>query len=196
MKYLLSLCSLFLFNISFAQQDWTLINTKEQIKIYKKTDAQQRTWYRLGMEVKSNFDQITSVLTNAQGLIKWLDGCSKVKLLKDAGNTKYIYTVTDLSFPMTDRDCIIRQEAQINEAQKSFKMFSTTDDTFKHKSDLVHIEEMKANWEVTPKSEGTYQMFYELYVDIGSNIPAWLSDRFLVVGPFRSMKNLRKILTK
>jgi hypothetical protein len=50
----------------------------------------------------------------------------------------------------------------------------------------------KAQWTITPLKDGSLSLEYQLLVDPGGSVPAWLVNLAVVDGPFETMSALRE----
>ena len=52
------------------------------------------------------------------------------------------------------------------------------------------------SWTVTPEAEGRTRVVFEMHLEPGGGIPAWLANSRVVDSPFETLKNLRGIIAK
>ena len=55
---------------------------------------------------------------------------------------------------------------------------------------------LKSLWTLIPKGNGRVDVSYELIVDPGGWIPAWLVNMTMAVGPYNTILNMREELKK
>ncbi len=172
-------------------QDYTFVESKNGIDLYSKFDsAKGEEWTKLVTEVDASVRDITNYTANIENLIHWVYACEEVQLLeKDASETIY-YLVSDMPYPMTDRDIIIRKTVEEGASDSYFKTVSENYTKLTRESNLVRIPRFKAIWVFETLPTGRTKITYEVTADSGGSIPNWVKDRFAYYGPLKSMENL------
>jgi hypothetical protein len=195
-RILLFFCLIW-FSGSFSQEaedDWHLRKKEQGISVYSRKTA------------KSNFKELKSVvylktsLSSAVALIndwesypQWVYKCGKSTTLKVLEETKVIhYQTVIVPWPAEDRDFIVNIELSQNEKTKIVTIKSTCNsDYIPPVENHVRITEMDACWTLVPFKDGTIQITYQLLVNPGGFVPAWLVNMAAVDGPFESMANFK-----
>jgi hypothetical protein len=60
------------------------------------------------------------------------------------------------------------------------------------KDDCVRVKDFTATWIITPTTNGKYKLHYTFESDPGGDVPSWLVNAFLDVGPFKTIKGMEK----
>jgi hypothetical protein len=59
---------------------------------------------------------------------------------------------------------------------------------------IVRVPQLKAFWKFTPKPDGTVDAEYQINVNPGGNVPAWIVNMFAIDGPYQSITSMKKLL--
>lgn len=173
-------------------QDYSFVESKNGIDMYAKVDETTgQEWTKLVIELDASVSEITSYTGNIDNLTSWVYACDKVKLLEQQNLETIYYLVSDMPYPMTDRDVIIRKIIEEGASASYVKTVSESYTEVNLESDLIRIPRFKAIWVYEQLSSGKTRITYEVSADSGGSIPNWVKDRFAYYGPLRTLENLR-----
>ena len=100
-------------------------------------------------------------------------------------------------WPIDNRDFVVNVKVQQDAKTKVVTQVSTNMPTFiKKKDGHVRITQFQALWTLTPMKNGIVNCEYQLLVNPGGNIPAWLVNLAAVDGPFETTLNMREWVFK
>lgn len=185
----ITLCAFLL--SSFTFDEWRLVEAKEGISVFHKVDSSKKSWTKLETEINAPINKILDFTADIENFTNWVYACNEARTLEQRDNVTYYYTVTDLPYPLSDRDIIIKRVVDYNKKTGVYKSTSTVDDTHKIKSDHVRITEYAGFWSFIPISPTRTKLVYEVHVNPGGNIPVWIQDMVSTKGPFKTMHSLK-----
>ncbi len=191
----------FLLNNSagIAQQDWTLKLSREGIKVYTKiTDVSSIKAVKAECELETSIAALTSVLLNVNNSKEWIYATKTVTLLQQLSPTELIYySEVALPWPISNRDFIVQLSITQDSITKKVKAITTNKpDWLPHFNDIVRVKQSYSQWLITPMGNGWLHVEYELQVDPGGCVPAWLVNMFATTGPFYTFQKLREQVKK
>ena len=175
---------------SFLVNDWNYISTKDGIDIYSKHDIEDRNWTKLVATINGKPTEVMEYASDVTRFNEWIYACSEAKILEKGDNTSVYYYVTDLPFPLTDRDAVIKREV-FQSGTNSYSSRSILTTSHSVTSKLVRLEGFEAIWFFDALPNGKTKLTYELFANPGGNIPTWVAEKFSSNGPFRSIQNLK-----
>ena len=109
---------------------------------------------------------------------------------------EYIYNYNDLFFPVSDRDALTHVVWW--QAPKTLKVTMTSKTTIGigrlAKTNAVRIEDALSQWHFSPHRD--VEVLVEVFAHINPDgpTPAWLTNQTLVTSPFKTMRNMRRIV--
>lgn len=190
--YIFSLIVAILFSLSpSSMTDWNHVTTKEGIEVYTKNDSEGRNWTKLVTSVNARPADVIKYASDVTKFNEWIYACSEAKLLEKTDNSSIYYYVTDLPFPLTDRDAVIERRASRDVSKGSYSSHSKLSSKHETSTKLVRLQDFEAIWFFEDLPDGRTKLTYEVYVNPGGNIPTWLADKFSSNGPFKSIQNLK-----
>ena len=185
--------------ISMAQGDWAMKLNKEGIKVYTKDAAGSPIKaIKTECELETTIDVLTSVLLDVNDSKEWIYATKKATLLQQLSPTQVIYySEIALPWPINNRDFIVQLSITQDSVSKTVKAVSINKPGWLPRfKDIVRVEQAYAQWLITPMANGRLHVEYELQVDPGGCIPAWLVNMFATTGPFYTFQKLRQQVKK
>lgn len=180
-----------------AQEDWQLKKAEDGIKVYTKTESgSDYKSFKAEMQLNCRIDDIVEVLKEMNIVNNWVADSKEVKLLKTEGNSQYFYIETSLPWPFNNRDMVYRfQYIEINSDQVKVTVTGLPE-YIQPKKGIVRLEKANGYWLLTSIDSGKTAVTYEMHVEPGGLIPAWLANAFIVNVPFSTFKGLRRAVQK
>ena len=189
----------FISGISMAQGGWAMKLNKEGIKVYTKDAAGSPIKaIKTECELETTIDVLTSVLLDVNDSKEWIYATKKATLLQQLSPTQVIYySEIALPWPINNRDFIVQLSITQDSVSKTVKAVSINKPGWLPRfKDIVRVEQAYAQWLITPMANGRLHVEYELQVDPGGCIPAWLVNMFATTGPFYTFQKLREQVKK
>lgn len=183
-------------NVS-AREDWQLKKAEDGIKVYTKTESgSDYKSFKAEMQLNCRIDDIVEVLKEMNNVNNWVADSKEVKLLKTEGNSQYYYIETSLPWPFNNRDMVYRfQYIAINSDQVKVSVTGLPE-YIQPKKGIVRLEKANGYWLLTSIDSGKTAVTYQMHVEPGGLIPAWLANAFIVNVPFSTFKGLRRVVQK
>jgi hypothetical protein len=187
---------LFTFTVS-AQENWKLVKEEAGIKVYTKYETGSGyKAFKAEMQASCKIKSIVEVLKNSESINNWIVNCKGVKLLKTDGNDQYYYIETSLPFPFKNRDMVYRFQYIETDSQQVKVTVTGIPDYLPPKEGIVRLAKANGSWLLTSIDTSKTSITYQMHVEPGGLIPAWLANPFIVNVPFSTFKELRKIIQK
>ena len=180
-----------------AQGNWKLVKEEAGIKVYTETESgSDYKAFKAEMQVKCSIENIVKVLKNSESINNWIVNCKGIKLLKTDNSDQYYYIETSLPFPFKNRDMVYHfQYTEINSGQVRVNVTGIPD-YVPTAEGIVRLAKANGYWLLTSIDTSHTAVTYQMHVEPGGLIPAWLANPFIVNVPFSTFKELRKIIQK
>jgi hypothetical protein len=192
--YLLCVCLLLQFSAQ-SQEDWVLKKDKDGIKVFSKKKEQ----FKLNeIKVESTFDgrisQLAAVLLDVNNHKNWVYRTAATQLLKMLSPSSLLYySETSCPWPFDNRDLVVQLAITQNAENKVMMIdVKNIEGYLPEKNDIVRLKYLRTNWTVTPLPNNQFKVDYQIQVDPGINVPAWLLNIFTINGPYDTFVNLKK----
>jgi hypothetical protein len=203
MQYRYLVCFFFLVGLScFSQQkatEWQLKKDESGILIYTRR-AENSAFKELKSitYVKTSLNSIIALLNDFESYTQWVYKCGESTNLKKINDTTCIHYQTVVApWPVSDRDFVVTVKQSQDPKTKIITITSTCNANYiPVKDKCVRITQFSAIWILAPFKDGTVQVTYQLLVDPGGALPAWLVNLAVVDGPFETMVGFKKFIVK
>jgi len=177
--------------------DWRLRENKDGIQVYSKSvpgsgvDAVKSVY-----NVNSSVSGVVALVADAASYPKWIYRCSQAKTLKTISQEEFIYyQETSVPWPASNRDLIGHVKISQDPNTKIATITAENMPTFiPEKSGKVRLKVFHEKIDIVPKGKDKSEVTYELFLDPGGNIPAWMVNLAIVDGPFESSRDMIKLI--
>jgi hypothetical protein len=200
MKLLINLLFTFLMVSSgFAQKsdDWKLDRNHEGVKIYLRNVKGLGTKEVLGLtQVHATLGALVSMAKDPENHHLWIYANKEAKFLKIINDFEWIYyNISEAPWPLRNRDLITHVKMKQDPDSYAVRIESEgCPDYLRVIKNLVRITELKSAWVFTPKSDGIIDIQFELAIDLGGDIPAWIVNFAIDKGPFNTLQHMVEIV--
>ena len=185
----------FMFQIH-GQEPWELVKDKNGIKVFTRTNTiMSFKEFKAVMEIRASVDEFLSVLYDVEGLTKWGHNLTEARLLTrpDEFSQTY-YAVAKAPWPYKNRDGIYSNVFDWDKKAKTLTVaIELLEGTEGSERDLVRLDGF-GYWQVHEIAEDKIEVIFQMQVDPGGSIKAWLANMFVTDSPFYTMEGLREVI--
>lgn len=148
--------------------------------------------------VEGDILHVLAVILDAPRGIEWAEGASKVEYLGEHSvEHALIYTVTELTWPISDRDFVIERKITDMTKGETYRIAYQGKPNAHPKQDgRVRSPEAMLSFTLKRVDAHTTFITYEARVDPGGNLPKWLVRWASKNVPYKTIKSLRKQVAK
>jgi hypothetical protein len=183
--------------ITSAQENWNLVKEEAGIKVYTKTESGSKyKAFKAEMQVSCKIENIVEVLKNMNSINNWVVNCKGVKLIKTGDNDQYYYIETSLPLPFENRDMVYHFQYIEIKSEQVKVIVTGIPEYFEPKEGIVRMVKTNGYWLFTSIDTRKTSVTYQMHVEPGGSIPAWLANPFIKNVPFSTFKGLRNIVQK
>lgn len=190
----------FVENQKAENPEWELSKSKNEISIYlRSVDYSDYKEFKGEMVVNSSPDKIVSFLQHIESFKKWLPDClESKKLIQISAKEQINYILTDVPWPYDDRDIIYQFSVSDRDLKTGqIKIILSNKPGFVAvKKNVVRIPQSEGCWTITPINNNQTLMVYQMHVEPGGYVPAWLANLKIVDTPYNFLHNLRDQIEK
>lgn len=184
----------------FCQADWKLSKSEDKLKLWiKNLDGKDLKQFKLETTIKEDIKTMYRLMRDVENMHLWYDKVKSVKLLKKINDNEAIYLLGyHLPFPFEDRISTVKGKINFDEKKGVIKVNTEyySFDLPENEKNIPVITTLKSSWEISDKHNGEILVKHEGYMNPGGNVPVWLVNESVTSGPFKSIKNMEKILDK
>lgn len=178
-----------------AANEWQLSKQQNGINVYvRETPDSPLKSFKGEVLINSSLTPLVAILEDTTSFVRWMYQTKSSRVLKQINDTtSAVYVVTDMPWPVMDRDSVtivqLTQDKQTKIIQITAK---STPDYIKPIPGRFRIRDMHGKWLFIPQGKHTTRVIYEMRVDPGGNLPKWIVNALSVDLPFHTLNNLRR----
>lgn len=179
-----------------AQDDWELVKDSDDIKVYtKRVATSDFKAFKAEMIINQDIHAFLSVLHDIGDLDVWAYKLKYTELLERKGDSMQIYyAVAKAPFPYKNRDGVYLNSFKWDSKSKTLTVdIKLLEDYLAEKDGLVRINGV-GFWKATVLPSNKLKIDFQMQVDLGGDIPAWLANIFADDSPYYTLLELREAI--
>jgi hypothetical protein len=171
------------------QADWELKKDEDGIKVYTRyAENSNLKEVKTVNVVQSSLSGIVALLLDVKNYPNWIYSCSEASTLKTINDhEEYHYQVTRVPWPLQNRDMIWHFNIQQDTATGIVTITNTSEPEFvPEKNGIVRVRRVQSSYKLTPSGTGNVNVEFEIFVDPGGSVPAWLINANIITAPYKT----------
>jgi hypothetical protein len=165
------------------------------IKVYTKTETGSGyKTFKAEMQVNCKIDDAVRILKDVNKFKIWLADCKEAKLLKTENNEQYNYIEISLPWPFKSRDMVYHFQYTLINSNQLKVIITGIPEYIKPNNDIIRMTKADGFWLLTSVDAKKTNITYQMHVEPGGSIPAWLANSSVIDMPFSTLTGLRNIL--
>jgi hypothetical protein len=189
----------FTFSQTKSESVWQLKKVENGVTVYTK-DLENTNIKELKaiFQVKSSLSALVALLNDSESFPQWAYRCGDCSTLKRISESEFIrYQTVVAPWPVDDRDFVVKVKVQQDPLSKVVTQSVIVFLGFiPEKIGFERIKIFKGLWTLSPLKNGFVNVEYQLLVDPGGSIPAWLVNMSAVDGPIENAVSMKTMLLK
>ncbi len=181
-----------------AQEDWKLIKEKNGIQVFTKSiDNFDFKSFKAHILLDTSIQSFVAVLNDIENFKDWGYKIMETSLLKRNGDTLQIYySVAKAPFPYKNRDGIYLNRFKWTSDNKTLSVdIEVLEDYLEANENLVRVKG-QGFWKVIVLPTGQLDITFQMQLDPGGNVPAWMANIFVDDSPYYTLLNLKNVIKK
>jgi len=180
---------------------WRMVSDKNGIQVYMKHDDEARikTFRGVTRFRVQNLHAMSGVLNDTPNMPRWMHFISKAKEIRrsDYLNREYQF-LTTLPWPLADREAVVKLLVRQDAATQGVTVHVINAPTLlPPNSDYIRFPQMTGIFAFIPTGrDKEVEVTYELVLDPGGYIPAWIANIVLKDTPYFTLERLRRVVER
>ncbi len=174
---------------------WKKSLDKDDIVIYtRKVEGSPFHEFLAETEMEGTKENFRALITDFDHYTDWSPDCKSVEVVEQDAPESYTYhMMLKVPFPFSKRDIIQELIFKETESELLIKIINHPNKT-EQLDGIVRMKRGEGEWLIKQISQDRIFIKFQYLADPGGDIPAWLVNSFIVKNPYKSLKNIRKIL--
>lgn len=186
--------------ICVAQDEWNLRKDDEGIQVYtRKVAGSPYDAVKATMVVENaRLSAMVALVEDTDACADWVDRCDDSYLFERISDTEaYIYTHTNLPFPVKDRDMLAHLKwSQDSDTLEVTMESEATTGKLDPVRGRVRLVDGEVSWHFKPLGSGRIEVTNRAHIDPNGSIPGWLVNLLLIDTPFETLKSFAAEISK
>ena len=186
----------FLSNEVQSQDSWELVSSEQNIEVFtKKNNQSGLKEVRVKVVFDSSIETLMKELNDVSSYTEWVYKCNVSKKLEKNNNQDYVYyTESQMPALIDNRDLIVHSRQWTDEYGVTWSVSKSKPHFVPEETGIVRVTDFESKWKIQSLSDGRTLVDYTVSTDPGGNLPNWVINMGITVGPVKTMKNLQKRL--
>jgi len=177
--------------------DWELKSETDNIEVYtRKLEGEKFKEIKILTQCKTSLNAIMAAFDDTEGHKDWVYKSPESYTVERIDEQTLIYYIkSDLPFPATDRDLVIKYTWT---QDPETKIISTMSEGVVGKVEEydanIRVKDFVSTYKLTPQENGWIDIEYYAKMDPAGKLPAWLVNLAVTSGPIKTMEQLFEII--
>ena len=181
-----------------AEHPWRLRVNKGGIQAYTRpVDGSAILEFKASVIVDAPLSQVIALFEDVKKMTSWFYQCTASRIIQEGadGQSKIVYIILHLPWPVTERDCIFQISKSVDStaAVLNYTIVALADRLPADRA-RIRIPYLKASWRFSSLADGKTEIYFQQHSDPGGFIPTFISNSIVVDMPYNSLKNLRALI--
>lgn len=199
-RYLYFFLVLLPFNsASQKKNDWKLEKDKNGIRVYSRhLTGSKLKEVKVNCEINATLSQLVAFISDIDHYKEAVYRVANASLVKRVSDREfYYYSETQMVWPVSNRDLVIHMEFEMDRAARTLRIRGeNAPEVVPSKKGIVRIPYWRSLWTVQEINNKRLRIEYVFTVDPGGELPLWLVNALIAVGPYQSFSGMEQLLTR
>lgn len=193
-----SLCVLLPFGASAGEwfdlaDDWDLRRERDGIEVYTApVEDSGFNAFRAVTELCVDVPELVALIHDVDSFPEWLADTEEAELLERTDEWQRHHVVSDTPWPLDSRDMVYEIQVLDDPDADPVRVAVTgLPDAEPRAEGAVRLDRARGGWRLRPRN-GRTEVEFEMHVEPGGPVPAWLANIGLVDNPFETFAALRE----
>lgn len=182
------------------QQDaWKLEKDKNGIRVYSRhlQDSKLKE-VKVTCELNATLSQLAAFVSDIDHYKDAVYRVADAYIVKRVSDREfYFYNETAMTWPVSNRDLVMHMVFQMDHTTRTLHIRGTNvSGMVPEKKGIVRTPHWHSLWTIHEINDNKLQVEYLFSVDPGGELPIWLVNSLIAVGPYQSFSNMEKVISR
>lgn len=180
-----------------GEPEWRLVTDRDGVRVFMahNDDSAIKTFRGEAVIPMSDFRAIGNQVDDYEFIASWMHMISSISEIdRDSDIDRQIWVTTRLPWPVSNRDAALDLELrQEPETGAVIVAYEANDALMEPQSGYVRMPALKGMLRFTPLQPGEVHVTFEVVLDPGGYIPAWIANLILRDIPYFSLRRFQRV---
>lgn len=186
-------------SVSQEQNGWMLEKDKNGIQVYSRhLNRSKLKEVKVVCELNATMSQLVAFVSDIDHYKDAVYRVAEAYLVKRISDREfYYYSETEMIWPVLNRGLAIRMEFDMNHTTRTLHIRgSNAPELVPKKKGVVQIPHWHSLWTVQEINGKRLRIDYTFAVDPSGELPIWLVNSLIAIGPYQSFAKMEKLLMR
>ena len=184
-------------SVGAKEPEWRLVTDRDGVRVFMahNDDSAIKTFRGEAVIPMSDFRAIGNQVNDYEFVASWMHMISSISELgRDSGTDRQIWVTTRLPWPVSNRDAALDLELrQEPDTGTVIVAYEANNALMEQQSGYVRMPALKGMLRFTPLKPGEVHLTFEVVLDPGGYIPAWIANLILRDIPYFSLRRYQRV---
>jgi hypothetical protein len=179
------------------EPEWRLVTDRDGVRVFMahNDDSAIKTFRGEAVIPMSDFRSIGNQVNDYEFIASWMHMISSISELgRDSDTDRQIWVTTRLPWPVSNRDAALDLELrQDPDTGTVIIAYEANNTLMEPQSGYVRMPALKGMLRFTPLKPGEVHLTFEVVLDPGGYIPAWIANLILRDIPYFSLRRYQRV---
>lgn len=175
----------------FGQGDWELVKERNEISVFtRNNEASNFKEFKAQMTIEAEVSQFVAVLLDVKGLKDWGYKIKRVELIsREQLDQQVYYAEAKAPFPYKNREGYYQNVFRWKKEEAT--LYVDINLLEKYPAKVGVLLKGEGLWTIRKIADKEIEITFQMLIDPGGSIPAWLSNMFVSDSPYETLSGLR-----
>lgn len=193
----ISLIAALLLIIPTASSQWKMVKERDNLKVFTMKPAESKfKAVRIEAKVEASLSAVVRALEDIDAHKEWVMRADQAFLVEEIDEATFVYYVSiDMPMTLANRDLVVYYERFQDPNTQTVQTRSyALPEHIPSKEGYVRIPYFDSTYTLTSTEDGWVEIAYEVVMDPGGSLPAWVANLAATKGPITSITGLLDLI--
>lgn len=179
---------------SLKAQNWIMRKNQDSIQVYTAHSENSKfKRIRADFTIAASREKLFEQLLQIDQYPQWQYKTLQSRIIEIKGKHELVYyNEIDAPWPVSNRDLVVHLKIHETPGQPEFRILtSSVSGIVPETEGLVRVPSSKGEWFVRELPNGKLKVRFEMQIDPGGEVPAWVVNLTSALAPYETFKNLK-----
>ena len=159
-----------------VSEGWRLIGKDQGVLVSaRQLPGESHPTFRGQATIAGSVLHVLAVVLDSRNTVKWLKGASGMEILREGdGRSQVVMMLTDLPWPIRDRDTIMKRTVEVLSPASEFRVrYLCAPRERAEQRGKVRVQQCDSSFSLRAVQPGKTYVDYQVDLDPGGGLPAW-----------------------
>lgn len=192
---IISIACFVLFGFTLFTSNWEFKKEKNGIKVYtKKVEGSKYEKCKAVTTVKADLNAVYAFIKNPLNYKKFSERIESIEVIKETKDKILYYMKVDMPWPIYNRDGIYEITIKHKTDTEALFVNRARPELLPEQEGYIRIHLANTFYKLTKKENNNCQVHFEQHTDPNGDVPAWVSNYYLIDGPIGNLTVIKDLL--